>query len=214
MARWTLPDIHLGLRYRQEFCVINIRINLRTNSQLAIITWPTLPYTSILWLWHQQVIGTSNTSLSGYGPQGWHWNRSCRWPAKNVTIKQQQHTCCIAALQYLHRLLAKFHPKIVTNENATIYNMPADKQCKSYWVTCWCSSIAERCSPPTYPRYLLAPNYQLLYTSQRLQLNISTCAKEDVLDQQIIFVWCMLHYTRLTRVTKYWQQLQPMNFLN
>ena len=213
MARWTLPDIHLGLRYRQEFCVINIWINLRTNSQLTIITWPTLPYTSILWLWHQQVIGTSNTSLSGYGPQGWHWNRSCRWPAKNITIKQQQHTCCIAALQYLHRLLAKFHLNCYNRK--CHYLQYACGQTMSILLsyllmflncrTVQSSNISEISIGSELPVTVYKP---------KTATNISTCAKEDVLDQQIIFVWCMLHYTRLTRVTKYWQQLQPMNFLN
>ena len=66
MAGQTLPDIHIGIRSRQEYSVPNTCINLITNPQLTILTGPTSSYANNLYPWHQQVINASNTSQLDY----------------------------------------------------------------------------------------------------------------------------------------------------
>jgi hypothetical protein len=57
------------------------------------------------------------------------------------------------------------------------------------------SSIGDCCSLPTHLKNLLAPKYEFLYTIQRLQQNIKSCSKENVLDQKIYIqmVHALLH---------------------
>jgi len=75
--------------------------------------------------------------------------------------------------------------KIITGKGQYLQCYCEQTMWINYWVPCWCSSIGDRCSLPTYPRDLLAPNYEFLCKIQRLQQNIKPCPKENVLDQKI-----------------------------